>query len=66
MVPAGADAYVLSHVVHDWDEARCLARLQNCRRAMAPTSHLLIVEMVLPAANQPHPGRVLDLVMLAV
>jgi len=33
---------------------------------MAPTSHLLIVEMVLPAANQPHPGRVLDLVMLAV
>ncbi|NMH99550.1 methyltransferase [Pseudonocardia acidicola] len=22
-VPAGADAYLLSHVVHDWDEAEC-------------------------------------------
>jgi len=33
-MPEGADAYVLSRVIHDWDDARALAILQNCRRAM--------------------------------
>ena len=64
-IPTGGDVYVLSHVIHDWDEAHCLTLLGNCRRAMAPGGRLLIVEMVLPAANQPSPGRLLDLIMLA-
>lgn len=65
-VPAGADAYVLSHIIHDWSESQCVTILGNCRRAMAPTSRLLLVEMVLPAGDTPHPGKVLDMVMLAV
>ena len=63
-VPAGGDAYVLSHVIHDWNEARCLTILGHCRKAMKPDGRLLIVEMVLPAGDTPHPGKVLDIVML--
>ena len=65
-VPAGGDAYLLSHVVHDWDEGRCLTILRHCRRAMTPASRLLIVEMVLAAGNAPHPGKMLDLAMLVM
>jgi hypothetical protein len=63
-VPAGGDAYVLSHVIHDWDEDRCLTILGHCRNAMKRDGRLLIVEMVLPAGDTPHPGKVLDIVML--
>jgi hypothetical protein len=63
-VPAGADAYLLSHIIHDWPEDRCLTILGHCRQAMKPSSRLLIVEMVLPADDTPHPGKLLDLMML--
>jgi predicted O-methyltransferase YrrM len=65
-VPAGGDAYVLSHVIHDWDEARCQAILANCRRAMGGRGRLLLVEAVLPSGDAPHPGKMLDLVMLTL
>jgi len=63
-VPRGGDVYLLSHIIHDWSEDRCLTILGNCRRAMAPSGRLLIIEMVLPAGDAPHPGKMLDLVML--
>jgi len=63
-VPAGAGAYLLSHIIHDWSEDQCLTILGNCRRAMKPGSRLLIIEMVLPSNGQPHPGKMLDLMML--
>ena len=63
-VPSGGDAYLLSHIIHDWSEAQCLTILGHCRRAMKPTSRLLIIEMVLPAGNTPHPGKLLDMMML--
>ncbi len=53
-VPVGGNVYLLSRVVHDWDEAHCLTLLGNCRRAMAPGSRLLIVEIVLPGTTS-HP-----------
>lgn len=63
-VPAGGDAYLLSHIIHDWPEEHILKIFGNCRRAMKPDSRLLIIEMVIPANGQPHPGKVLDLMML--
>src|SRR5262249_5718756 len=63
-IPQGGDAYLLSHVIHDWSEEQCLTILGNCRRAMSPASRLLIIEMVLPEDDTPHPGKMLDLVML--
>ena len=63
-VPAGADAYLLSHIIHDWREDLCLTILGHCRRAMNPGGRVLIVEMVLPPADTPHPGKLLDMMML--
>ena len=63
-VPAGADAYILSHIIHDWDEDQCLTILGHVRKAMKPAGRLLIVEMVLPSGDTPHPGKMLDLTML--
>lgn len=63
-VPAGADAYLLSHIIHDWNEAQCLTILGHCRKVMRPAGRLLIVEMVLPPGDAPHPGKMLDLMML--
>lgn len=65
-VPAGGDAYVLSHVIHDWSEDQCLTILGHVRRAMKPDGTLLLVEMVLPPDGSPHPGKVLDMVMLVI
>ena len=65
-VPAGGDAYVLSHVIHDWSEDQCLTILGHCRKAIKPEGRLLIVEMVLPAGDTPHPGKMLDMVMLVM
>jgi hypothetical protein len=48
-VPKGADAYLLKHVIHDWNDERAAAILQNCRAAMPPAGKLLIVEGVYPA-----------------
>lgn len=63
-VPEGGDAYLLSHIIHDWTEEQCLTILDRCRRAMEPGSRLLIIEMVLPAGHAPHPGKMLDMMML--
>lgn len=64
-VPAGADAYLLSRVLHDWDDDRAVAILRTCRAAMPADGTLLIVESVLPqlAAQQPAAVR-MDLHML--
>jgi O-methyltransferase domain len=47
-VPEGGDAYLLSHIIHDWNEQQCLTILGHCRRVMRPADRLLIIEMVLP------------------
>ena len=64
-VPAGADAYILSHIIHDWNEEQCITILGHVRKAMNPAGRLLLVEMVLAAGDAPHPGKILDMVMLA-
>ena len=48
VTPAGADAYLLKSVIHDWDDAQCLAILRNVRAAMAPDSRVLVVEPIVP------------------
>jgi hypothetical protein len=63
-VPAGADAYLLSHVIHDWPEPQALSILTRVREAIAPSGRLLIVELVMPTDDTPHPARMIDIVML--
>jgi hypothetical protein len=47
-VPGGGDAYLLKHVIHDWDDEQALAILMTCRKAMEPRTKLLVVEAVYP------------------
>ncbi|MCC7488709.1 MAG: methyltransferase [Gammaproteobacteria bacterium] len=65
-VPAGADAYLLSHIIHDWSEDRCLTILGHCRKAMKPDSHLLIIETVIPPGDEPHQGKMQDIAMMVL
>ncbi len=63
-VPEGGDAYLLSHVIHDWGDERARAILRNCRRVMRSQSKLLLVEAVIPPGNGPFFGKLLDMQML--
>lgn len=63
-VPAGGDVYVLSRVLHDWDDDRCLEILRHCARAMPDTADLLVVERVLPADGSPSLATAWDLHMM--
>jgi hypothetical protein len=65
-VPAGGDAYLLSHIIHDWNEDQCLTILGHCRNAIGPDGRLLIVETILPTGDTPHQGKVQDMVMLVI
>lgn len=64
-VPAGGDAYLLSRVLHDWNEGDAGRILANCRAAMAPGARLLVVEAILPerAGDSPEVIR-MDIHML--
>lgn len=65
-VPAGADAYLLRHIIHDWDDEKSLTILRNCHQAMSPAGKLLVIESVIPPGNEPFGGKFLDLVMLLI
>jgi ubiquinone/menaquinone biosynthesis C-methylase UbiE len=65
-VPAGADAYFMRHIIHDWEDEKSLKILRNCHRAMPADARLLIVESVIPPGNEPFGGKFLDLVMLLI
>ena len=65
-VPKGGDGYVLSFILHDWNDEDCLKILKNVRQAIAPQGKLIIVETLIPSGNTPHFGKLLDLEMLAM
>jgi SAM-dependent methyltransferase len=65
-LPADGDVYVLSWIIHNWDDERSVALLRNCRRAMAHDAHLLLVERVLPPDDEPSPLALWDLHMLVM
>jgi hypothetical protein len=52
-VPRRGDAYLLSRVIHDWDDERAIAILESCRRSMGSDSRLLLVEEIITAAPNP-------------
>ncbi|MFP2927504.1 methyltransferase [Pyxidicoccus sp. 3LG] len=65
-IPPGQDIYILSQILHDWDDEKSLRILTNIREAMRPESKLLIVETVLPGDNAMHFGNLYDVAMLVL
>lgn len=62
--PAGGDAYILKHIIHDWSDDECVTILGHCRDGMPTGGKVLIVEMVVPEPNVPGVSKFLDLQML--
>ncbi|HET9895096.1 MAG TPA: methyltransferase [Streptosporangiaceae bacterium] len=60
-VPAGGDAYILKHTLHDFSEAQILAVLKNIRDAIKPDGAVYVIEYVLPGQNNRHIGNIIDL-----
>jgi hypothetical protein len=65
-VPAGGDVYILSWIIHDWDDDRSVAILATCRQAMTPDARLLVIEQVIPPGNEPSLSKLYDLHMLVL
>lgn len=51
-VPAGGDAYIMKAILHDWEDPQALAILRACRRAMADSATLLVIERLLDGGNR--------------
>ncbi|WP_437957073.1 methyltransferase [Sorangium sp. So ce119] len=66
-VARGGDLYVLSNIIHDWDDKSSVAILTQCKEAMGPRGRLLLVEMALGGdSGEPDLARMTDLNMLAL
>jgi len=65
-LPTGADAIIMKHILHDWDDESAARILRSCHRALAPRGKVLIVDAVIPPGNVPHYGKLLDLNMLVL
>lgn len=59
-LPTGADAYLLSDILHDWDDEHAREILAGCRRAATPDGTVVVIEAVLGQGT----GTAMDLFML--
>jgi len=63
-VPKGGDAYIMKHIIHDWDDDRAIAILKNIRTAMNPGGRVILLESVVAPGGQPDFAKIIDLEML--
>lgn len=61
-----ADVYVLSYILHDWDDDTCRRILGSIKAAAEPGARLVVVEGIVPPGDEPHFTKSIDLVMLAM
>ncbi|MGH9721632.1 MAG: methyltransferase [Bryobacteraceae bacterium] len=61
-----ADAYIMKHIIHDWEDEKCVRLLQNCGRSMQGVGRVICVDAVLPPMGNPSgtPAKLLDINML--
>jgi SAM-dependent methyltransferase len=64
--PAGYDAFILSNILHDWDDKPSARILVNCQKALRPGSKLLITENLMPEHGGFDVAKLLDLEMLVM
>jgi O-methyltransferase domain/Dimerisation domain len=63
-VPAGADVYIMKHIIHDWPDDRCAQLLSACRKGVNSGGKLLVVDTVIQPGNDFSTGKFLDLQMM--
>jgi SAM-dependent methyltransferase len=61
-----ADVYIMKHIIHDWDDERCLRLLRNCHKSMQGDGRVICVDSVLPPMGNTAgtPAKLLDITML--
>lgn len=64
-VAAGGNAYILRHIIHDWNDEESVEILSRCRDAMGDQGTLLVVEEIIPDGDAPSPAKWLDILFLA-
>jgi hypothetical protein len=64
-VPAGGDCYVMKHIVHDWADGAAVQLLKNIRKVISANGKLVLAEGLLDDSADPHPGKLLDIEMMA-
>lgn len=62
-VPA-ADAYLLKHILHDWNDADCVRILSNIYRAAPRDARVFVAEYVVPGPQTPHFAKLFDIHMM--
>jgi precorrin-6B methylase 2 len=68
-VPPGADAYIMKHIIHDWDDARSTRILSHCRNALKAGGRpgkVLIVDQVVTDRPEGIFSKLADLEMLVM
>jgi O-methyltransferase domain/Dimerisation domain len=65
-VPAGADAYLMKYIMHDWDDERCVRILTNCREALPAAGRVLVVDHIVAPGNRFDWGKLLDINMMVM
>jgi len=63
-VPEGGDAYIMKHIIHDWDDERATTILKNIRAAMNRGGRVILLDSVVSPGNQPDFAKMIDLEML--
>jgi SAM-dependent methyltransferase/DNA-binding HxlR family transcriptional regulator len=61
-----ADIFVIKHVLHNWDDTRCLRLLERCSARLRPGGKILVIEGILLAGDLHEPTRLMDLEMLVL
>lgn len=65
-VPPGGDAYVLNHVLHNWNDDQACALLRRCAKAMSPQGVIFVVDAILLPGPTPDGAAYMDLEMLVL
>ena len=63
-VPAGADAYIMKNILHDWPDDRCGKILSGCRAGVREGGKLIVVENIVPGGSGFSPAKIRDLTMM--
>lgn len=64
--PKDADAVIMKHIIHDWNDEDCIRILRNCKRVLPKRGRVLVVEAVVPPREQRGWAKLLDLEMLVL
>ena len=65
-VPAGGDAYIMKHIIHDWYDDKASIILGNIRKVLPKDGRLILIDSVIPPGNAPDMGKIIDLEMLVM